>query len=147
MERDLAQRPGAARALVQLPVAERPQAGVPDERQPPQPAPGLVQVVVGEGGEIGGGRDRGGMPAVRFRGPAGQPGLQLGQVIDEVVGHPPDRLVRRIDPWRLAFDGYLDGPAVPPGPGRGQVQHVVHHAGHDIGRVPLVRLRSRIGHE
>jgi hypothetical protein len=34
------------------------------------------------------------MPAVRFRGPSGQPGLQFGEVINEVVNHPPDRLVR-----------------------------------------------------
>jgi hypothetical protein len=68
-------------------------------------------------------------------------------VINEVISHPPYCLVRCIDPQRLAFGGYLDRAAVPLRPGRGHLQDMVHHAGHNISRVPVIDRRPRIGHE
>jgi hypothetical protein len=35
---------------------------------------------------------------VWFGGPSGQPGFEFGKVINEVVSHPPDCLVRGVDP-------------------------------------------------
>ena len=115
VERELARRPGVAVPLVQLLGGQRAQPHVPDQRQPPQPAVRFIEVLRGEQGQVGGGGDGRGVPPVRLGGPAGQPGFQLGQVIDEMIGHPPDGLVRGVQPRRLAFDGCLGRDAIPAG--------------------------------
>lgn len=74
-------------------------------------------------------------------------GFEFGEVNDEMISYPPYRLVRGTYPWRLAIDGYLYREAVPLRPGFRQVQHVAHHAGHDVGGVPVIDLRSGISHE
>jgi hypothetical protein len=87
------------------------------------------------------------VPAVRFGGPAGEPGFELGKVVNEMISHPPYCFVGGVEPGRLTLDGYLEGTPVPPRPGCRQVQHVVHHAGHDVGGVAVIGLGSGIGHE
>jgi hypothetical protein len=56
MEGDLAQRPGITGRLVELLVGERSEPDIPDQRQAPQPAAGLVEIGLGEGGQVCGGR-------------------------------------------------------------------------------------------
>src|SRR5581483_3976219 len=75
------------------------------------------------------------------------PCLDLGEVIDQVVGDPADRLVRRVHPGRLAVDGCFDRAAVPVRPARGQLEDVIHHRGHDVRGVTAAGFWSWIGHE
>jgi hypothetical protein len=91
---EFAEAPAFAGRVVELVVAEGVQPVRPDAGEAGQPAAGLVQVLRGEGGEVGLGGDGGGVPVVGLGLLAGQPGLQLGQMVDEVVGDPADRLVR-----------------------------------------------------
>jgi len=133
--------------LVQLLSGERSQTYVPDESQPPQSAPGLVEVICSEGREVGGGGDCGRVPVVWFSGLSGQPGFEFGKVINEVISDPPDCLVRGVDPWWLVFDEDLDRAAIPPWPACRYLEHMVHHCGHDVGGMPVIDLRSQISHE
>lgn len=114
------------------------QAKHPGERKPPEPAAGFVEVFGGEGGGVGGSGNSRSVPAVWLGGLAGEPGFEVGEMISEVISHPPYRLVRGVDPRLLAFDGYLARAAVPPRPSFCQAQQVIHHAGHDVGGVPTV---------
>ena len=98
-----------------MPDAKR-QARHPGERKPPEPAAGFVEVFGGEGGGVGGSGNRRSVPAVWLGGLAGEPGFEVGEMISEVISHPPYRLVRGVDPRLLAFDGYLARAAVPPRP-------------------------------
>jgi hypothetical protein len=106
----------------------------------------FIEILRGEGGQVGRGGTGRGVPPVRFGGPAGQPGFQLGQVIDEMISHPPDGLVRGVEPRRLAFDGCLGRDTIPPRPGFRPQQHVVHHAGDHVGGMPVIDLGPRISH-
>ena len=54
MERNLAQRPGVTPGRVKLLAGERAQADLPDQGEAPQPASGLVQVILGEGARSAG---------------------------------------------------------------------------------------------
>jgi len=101
--------------------------------EPVQAAPGLVQVLGGERGEIGRGGAGRRVPVVGDGRHAGHPGLDLGEMIDQVVGDPADRLVRGVDP-------VVDraGHAVPGRPGRGPGQHLIHQRRHHGGRIQLI---------
>jgi hypothetical protein len=69
-------------------------------------------------------------------------GLDLGEVVDHVVGYPPDGFVWRVDPiaGRARF-------AVPRRPGVDQTENVIDHAGHDVGRVALIGLGTLVCHD
>jgi len=87
------------------------------------------------------------VPGIRLGRLAADARLELGQVVEEVVGHPPDRLVRRVDPRGFfPLDADLERLAVPARPGRGQLEHIVHHAGDDVSGVPVVHGRRGICH-
>jgi hypothetical protein len=86
------------------------------------------------------------VPYVRFGRLASKSGFKFGEVINKVVCHPPHRFVRCVRSRRLPLDGDLKRVSVPSRPGLGQLEHVVHHAGDDIGRMPAIDRWSDIGH-
>src|SRR3954471_20160580 len=103
--------------FVELAGGERGQSYREDLGEPGEAAAGLVQVFGGEGREVGRGGAGRRVPVVGDGRDAGHPGLDLGEVVDQVVGDPADRLVRGVD-------AVVDRPghAVPGRPGRGPGQ-------------------------
>jgi hypothetical protein len=74
---------------------------------------------------------------VRLRLLADQTGLQLGQVVEQMVGNAADGLV-----WGV--DAVVDtcGLPVPGRPGLRDGQEAVHHGGDQLGRVTIVGGRA-----
>jgi hypothetical protein len=82
VERNLAQRPGITWCLVELLVGQRAEPDIPDQRQAPQPARGLVEIGVSEGGQVCRRRDRRGVPAVGLCRLTGEAGFEFGEVVE-----------------------------------------------------------------
>ncbi len=86
------------------------------------------------------------MPGIRLGGPSGNASLELGEVVQQVVGHTPHCLVRGVGPWLLTLDRDRDRHAVPPRPCLCQLEHVVDHGGDDVRGVSFIDRRSMISH-
>jgi hypothetical protein len=89
---DRAERPAGVTGPVPFRLAVGGEAHDVELPEAAQPLGGLVQVDFGEGGPVAGDGDQAAVPAVRLGRRAGQQGLDLGQVIDQVVGMTADGL-------------------------------------------------------
>ncbi len=147
MERDLAQGPALTGVLVELLIVECSEADVPNQGQPAQPTPRLVQVLLGEGCEIADGGDHRPVPCIGLGGLVGQPGFHLGEVVYQMVHDAPYRLVRRVRARRFALNRHFYRLPIPTGPGLCQLKHVINHGGDNIRGMPFVDNRSRVDQE
>jgi hypothetical protein len=77
------------------------------------------------------------MPTVRLRCHACEVGVKLGEMIDHVIGDPPDCLVRRKD---ATVD--RDRDPIPRGPSLGEPENVADQLGDRLGGVTVIDWRA-----
>ena len=116
---DRAQGPAVAAGAVPLVRAGRGQPQREGPGQPRQALAGPRRGRLGEARPVGVEGEQAAVPGVGLGLDAGEQRLDLGEVVDQVVGDPADRLVRRVDAVAVLAH---PRPAVPVDPGVGQVE-------------------------
>jgi L-methionine (R)-S-oxide reductase len=119
---DLADRPRLTPWSVEGLVIEAAQPQRVQLAQPAQPVAGLVQIGLGEWRPVAGQGHRAAVPGVGDRLGPDKQGLQLGEMVDQMVGDAADRLLwSEHRPARDVVGGLTHPRAAVPGvPGRGQ---------------------------
>ena len=83
---------------------------------------------------------------IRFGCLSGQRRLDLGEMIDEVVRHSSQSLVRGIEARRPAIDWHFDGFQIPTVPGLSKLKDMAHRFRDCISGIPLVHLWPLVTH-
>ncbi|MHB8452894.1 MAG: ArsR/SmtB family transcription factor [Mycobacteriales bacterium] len=101
-----------------------------------QPLSGLIQIGRPERSPVSGDGDghRARAPAVRLGRHPSEEGMDLGEVVDEMVGVAAQRLVRGVDPGAIGSEAGLP---IPVQPRASKLQDPLHARLHPVGRVAI----------